>query len=117
MRKQAPKLPSTIRRIFRCELKKQGHRLLLTVEGSGFLHHMVRNMAGTLLRGRQRIDKLDRFPGTLFQTRPQACGIHRTRSRIDPAKSKILSTWRILISYPAGGCRYGVGRLRHAWSH
>ena len=40
---------STIRRIFRCELQKQGHRLHLTVEGNGFLHHMVRNMAGTLL--------------------------------------------------------------------
>jgi tRNA pseudouridine38-40 synthase len=43
-------LPSTtIRRIFRCELTKRGYRLLLTVEGNGFLHHMVRNMAGTLL--------------------------------------------------------------------
>ncbi len=43
-------LPSgTVRRIIRCELKKQGYRLHLTVEGSGFLHHMVRNMAGTLL--------------------------------------------------------------------
>lgn len=43
-------LPSgTIRRIFRCGLKKRGYRLHLTVEGSGFLHHMVRNMAGTLL--------------------------------------------------------------------
>jgi tRNA pseudouridine38-40 synthase len=40
---------STVRRIFRCELRKRGHRLLLTVEGNGFLHHMVRNMAGTLL--------------------------------------------------------------------
>jgi tRNA pseudouridine38-40 synthase len=39
----------TIRRIFRCDLKKKGHRLHLEVEGSGFLHHMVRNMAGTLL--------------------------------------------------------------------
>jgi len=43
-------LPSTtIRRIFRCKLTKRGYRLLLTVEGNGFLHHMVRNMAGTLL--------------------------------------------------------------------
>jgi tRNA pseudouridine38-40 synthase len=42
-------LSSTVRRIFRCEIKKQGRRLLLTVEGNGFLHHMVRNMAGTLL--------------------------------------------------------------------
>ena len=40
---------STVRRIFRCELKKRGLRLFLTVEGNGFLHHMVRNMAGTLL--------------------------------------------------------------------
>ena len=40
---------STIRRIYHCELRKQGHRLHLTVEGNGFLHHMVRNMAGTLL--------------------------------------------------------------------
>jgi tRNA pseudouridine38-40 synthase len=39
----------TVRRIFRCDLKKQGRRLLFTVEGNGFLHHMVRNMAGTLL--------------------------------------------------------------------
>lgn len=40
---------NTIRRILRCDLKKHGHRLLITVEGNGFLHHMVRNMAGTLL--------------------------------------------------------------------
>jgi tRNA pseudouridine38-40 synthase len=42
-------ITNTVRRIFRCELKKEGRRLLLTVEGNGFLHHMVRNMAGTLL--------------------------------------------------------------------
>jgi tRNA pseudouridine38-40 synthase len=40
---------STVRHIFRCELKKKGRRLFLTVEGNGFLHHMVRNMTGTLL--------------------------------------------------------------------
>jgi tRNA pseudouridine38-40 synthase len=51
---------STVRRIFRCELKKRGHRLLLTVEGNGFLHHMVRNMAGTLLEvGRGSINLSD----------------------------------------------------------
>jgi len=58
--KTSAKTSSTIRRIFRCELKKQGHRLLLTVEGSGFLHHMVRNMAGTLLEvGRGSINLTD----------------------------------------------------------
>jgi len=40
---------NTVRRIFRCDLRKHGHRMTLTVEGNGFLHHMVRNMAGTLL--------------------------------------------------------------------
>jgi tRNA pseudouridine38-40 synthase len=51
---------STIRRIYCCELKKKGHRVLLTVEGNGFLHHMVRNMAGTLLEvGRGSISLSD----------------------------------------------------------
>ena len=50
----------TIRRIFRCDLQKRGFRLLLTVEGNGFLHHMVRNMAGTLLEvGRGTISLKD----------------------------------------------------------
>ena len=40
---------STVRQVFQCELKKKGRRLLLTVKGNGFLHHMVRNMAGTLI--------------------------------------------------------------------
>jgi tRNA pseudouridine38-40 synthase len=47
---------NAVRRIFRSELKKKGRRLILTVEGNGFLHHMVRNMAGTLLEvGRNAI--------------------------------------------------------------
>jgi tRNA pseudouridine38-40 synthase len=47
---------STVRRIFRCELRERGPKLLLTVEGSGFLQHMVRNIAGTLLEvGRGRV--------------------------------------------------------------
>ena len=46
----------TVRRIFRCELRRSGTRVHLTVEGNGFLHHMVRNMVGTLLEvGQERI--------------------------------------------------------------
>jgi tRNA pseudouridine38-40 synthase len=51
---------NTVRRIFRCDLRRRGARVYLTVEGSGFLHHMVRNMAGTLLEvGRGRISLSD----------------------------------------------------------
>jgi tRNA pseudouridine38-40 synthase len=53
---------STIRRIHRCELRKNGYRLFLTVEGSGFLHHMVRNMAGTLLEIGRGTISIDQFP-------------------------------------------------------
>jgi len=52
---------NTIRRIFRCELRKKGRRLSLTVEGNGFLHHMVRNMAGTLLEVGRGSISLDEF--------------------------------------------------------
>jgi tRNA pseudouridine38-40 synthase len=40
---------NTVRRIYGCRLKSTGLRLALTVEGDGFLHHMIRNMVGTLL--------------------------------------------------------------------
>ncbi len=40
---------NTVRRIYSCRLKSFGHRLIFVVEGNGFLHHMVRNMVGTIL--------------------------------------------------------------------
>ena len=50
----------TVRRIFRCDLRRRDARIFMTVEGNGFLHHMVRNMAGTLLEvGRGRISLSD----------------------------------------------------------
>jgi tRNA pseudouridine38-40 synthase len=46
---------STIRILFRAEIRVSGKSLIFTFEGSGFLHHMVRNMVGTLLElGRAR---------------------------------------------------------------
>lgn len=40
---------SKIRTIFRSNLSRAGNTLIYTVSGSGFLKHMVRNMAGVLL--------------------------------------------------------------------
>jgi|WetSurMetagenome_2_1015567.scaffolds.fasta_scaffold27331_4 tRNA pseudouridine38-40 synthase len=45
----SPSRRPTVRRILRCELRKQGCKLHFTVEGNGFLRYMVRNMAGTIL--------------------------------------------------------------------
>ena len=46
---------STIRTVFRSRLERQGEELHYTVEGSGFLYHMVRIMTGTLIEiGRHR---------------------------------------------------------------
>lgn len=40
---------NTVRQIYGCQLTRLGHQLIFVVEGNGFLHHMVRNMVGTLL--------------------------------------------------------------------
>jgi len=54
---------STIRTIHRLELERDGPLLTLKVQGSGFLYHMVRILAGTLLAvGQNRID-----PGAIGQ--------------------------------------------------
>jgi tRNA pseudouridine38-40 synthase len=62
---------NTVRRIFRYDLKSTGRRLIFTVEGNGFLHHMVRNMVGTLLevaRGRMSLREFQ----ALFRNRDRA---------------------------------------------
>jgi len=78
----APK--STIRHICRCNLKSRGSLLWFTVEGNGFLHHMVRNMIGTLLelgRGRMSLAEFQ----SLFEARD------RTRAGFTaPAKGLVL---------------------------
>jgi tRNA pseudouridine38-40 synthase len=40
---------SNVRRIFSSSWERQGDELLYTVRGSGFLHHMVRNLVGTFI--------------------------------------------------------------------
>jgi tRNA pseudouridine38-40 synthase len=40
---------SNVRRIFSSSWERQGNELHYTVRGSGFLHHMVRNLVGTFI--------------------------------------------------------------------
>ena len=40
---------SNVRRIFSSEWESSGEELVYTVRGSGFLHHMVRNLVGTFV--------------------------------------------------------------------
>jgi tRNA pseudouridine38-40 synthase len=43
------RVPCCVRTIKRFQIKRQGHLILMHVEADGFLYHMIRNMAGTLL--------------------------------------------------------------------
>jgi tRNA pseudouridine38-40 synthase len=40
---------SNVRRIFSSQWERQADELVYTVDGSGFLHHMVRNLVGTFI--------------------------------------------------------------------
>jgi tRNA pseudouridine38-40 synthase len=48
-RKKQDVPPNNVRTIFSSEWKREGEELIYTVRGSGFLHHMVRNLVGTFL--------------------------------------------------------------------
>ena len=48
---------STLHTVFSSLLERRGEELQYTVEGNGFLYHMVRNIVGTLLLvGRHRLE-------------------------------------------------------------
>lgn len=40
---------STVRRIDTCDVDRRGDEIFLSISGSGFLYHMVRNITGTLV--------------------------------------------------------------------
>jgi tRNA pseudouridine38-40 synthase len=55
---------SNVRRIFSSTWERQGEEFVYTVRGSGFLHHMVRNLVGTFIlvgKGTLRVDGVTRI--------------------------------------------------------
>jgi tRNA pseudouridine38-40 synthase len=71
-------MPATVRSIFSSawEIRPglEGELLVYSVRGSGFLHHMVRNLVGTMLdvgRGRLSVDEI---PGILAARSRAAAG-------------------------------------------
>ena len=52
-----PEEKDCVRTVFSSELSRQDEELTYTIAGNGFLHHMVRNIVGTLLEvGRSRLN-------------------------------------------------------------
>ena len=55
---------TNVRKIFSSSWERAGEELVYTVRGSGFLHHMVRNLVGTFIlvgRGTLRVDDMTRI--------------------------------------------------------
>ena len=48
-RRESNREASNVRTIFCSTCERQGQELIYTVRGNGFLHHMVRNLVGTLI--------------------------------------------------------------------
>lgn len=92
---------STVRTIYRAEVRRQGEDVVFTVLGDGFLYNMVRIIAGTLMEvghGQTRAGCIARAISTgdrlqLGQTAP-ACGLALMAACFMTATSK--KRWDIL---------------------
>ncbi len=92
---------SKVRTVFSSRVSQEGDRLLYTVTGSGFLKHMVRNLAGSLVaaaRGNLDAAAINALlqPGCLVKAGPTlpACGL-----------------FLVAVRYAAGGnAQPGAGR-------
>jgi tRNA pseudouridine38-40 synthase len=65
---------SNIRQIFCSAWQRQGDELIYTVRGSGFLHHMVRNLVGTFLLAGKGTIKAPDLPRILEARSRSAAG-------------------------------------------
>lgn len=71
---QRDEAKSKVRTVFSSRLVRDGDELVYTVRGSGFLHHMVRNMVGTLVEvGKGRLHAAD-IPALLNEKRRSSAG-------------------------------------------
>jgi tRNA pseudouridine38-40 synthase len=65
---------SCVRTVFSSALVREREELVYTVEGSGFLHHMVRNIVGTLIEVGRGRTAAERIPEILAARRRSAAG-------------------------------------------
>ena len=79
---------STVRTIYRAQVKRDGEQVMLTVLGDGFLYNMVRIIAGTLME----VGTGKRAPGAI--TRAIATGDRLALGQTAPAKG--LTLMRVL---------------------
>jgi tRNA pseudouridine38-40 synthase len=74
---------NNVRKVFTSAWMREGEELIYTIRGSGFLHHMVRNLVGTFLlvgKGTVILDELRRILDTRQRTAAgptaPACGLY-----------------------------------------
>jgi tRNA pseudouridine38-40 synthase len=65
---------SNLRRIFSSTWERQGEEFVYTVRGSGFLHHMVRNLIGTFILVGKETLQVDDLPRILQARNRSAAG-------------------------------------------
>jgi tRNA pseudouridine38-40 synthase len=66
---------STVRTIFRCDIRRSGSLLTVTIEGDGFLYKMCRGIAGTLVQVGQRKFKADEIKRMLQKKDRRVAGM------------------------------------------
>ena len=58
---------SPVRTLYHCNVSRHGNYVIIDVRGNAFLHHMVRNIAGSLMRVGQGVESIDWIKDVLEQ--------------------------------------------------
>ncbi|XQW83957.1 tRNA pseudouridine(38-40) synthase TruA [Thalassotalea piscium] len=66
---------SPIRTLYHCNVTRQGDYLILDVKGNAFLHHMVRNIAGSLMKVGQGLKPIEWIEEVLLAKNRCVAGI------------------------------------------